>query len=237
MIPVCVKSASSSARRMAAFRPTRPSIMSPRRDEVHACAGMEHRLTWPGWPPCGRWPRRVRLRSGHRHGRGSCKDRGRCRSPPRARGRLRLDRAHRAEHQAILAESRIALGVLQLGASSLGKSATAGMPSAQRARHSFTRSATLRRRTPGIDGMASGFPLPSTTKSGAMKSAGRRTVSSTRARRPPTRAELRRGGERGWELEAVGHEKEAFTVKEKALQVRAVAPPFPAFMPFTSTTR
>ena len=39
------------------------------------------------------------------------------------------------------------------------------------------------RKTPGIDLISSGRPLPSTTKSGATKSAGRSTVSSTMARR------------------------------------------------------
>jgi hypothetical protein len=66
--------------------------------------------------------------------------------------------------------------------SSLGNNATAGTPSLWIARHSFTRSAMFSRNWPGIDLISSGRGLPSTTKSGAMKSAGRSTVSSTNAR-------------------------------------------------------
>jgi hypothetical protein len=54
-------------------------------------------------------------------------------------------------------------------APSLGKSATAATPSFRSCRHSFTKSAIERRDTPGIEPIGSGRPLPSTTKSGAIR--------------------------------------------------------------------
>ena len=185
-MPVPVKPAASSARRMA---PMRPSIMSDgatRSTPARACStaiwqrmptvrslstSLPSGVSTPSWPCVVYGSSAMSVMTA---------------IPGTAFFTARTARSTSASSSRAMDPS----GSLNFG-SIEGKRATAGTPSLCRARHSFTRSARLRRKTPGIDRTASGPPWPSTTNSGAMKSWGRNTVSSVRARRLAVRRRRR----------------------------------------------
>ena len=104
-----------------------------------------------------------------------------------------LHRPNRSQNQAVFRQCRRAFIIFQPRFEFGKQSATASTPSFISARHSFTRSVTFNRMTPGMDAIVSGALSPSTTKSGAMKSAGRRTVSSTSYPQIPQCDASRRG--------------------------------------------